>query len=302
MSAYAAKQLRRQRSRRTPRDRSVSVSRSLSRSDSGSGIAKRKEEIRARLQSPEQQKAAEPIPTLPATTYEAAPESMSRRDMIMAQIEALEQEKMFVQQAAQEEYKRRTSGYGSGMFGQPVVQEPEPMPFLPSAAEVVAQQQRRMSQAQMQMRESMIIPPSARFPPAPSPETSRRSSPKPAGTGLWSPSSQSRNHKQANTATTLGLWTPAGHSSGTMTIKMTSGEEDAVAQARRARGRKVMMKKQRRAEILAQIAAIEADIDPMAEIRRQDLWRARASGRGGRGPGGRNWLHERKPSRVMLRR
>jgi hypothetical protein len=88
--------------------------------------------------------------------------------------------------------------------------------------------------------------------------------------------------------------------SSTSADEWDANGEDGEAFARRARGRKAKQKVARRAEILAQIAAIENDIDLMAEYKNQRMWSVRAARAAGNLK--RNWLHERKPSRVMLRR
>jgi len=277
--------LRRQRSKISTRERPASRGRALSRSDSS-----RKDEIRAQIRALEQEKALgeaeEAIPRLPET---------EKRDAIMAQIEALEQERIFVQHAAQEEYRRRMSaGYGS-FSGQLMTEEPEEVavPVLPSPEEVVAQVQRRMSLAK---RRESIARSAPVAPTAPATLSVKRTSPPPHPAalpkGLWSPPTQTKlNHAEAKT-----LWTPL---SVGQTTELAGGSEDAEAFARRARGRKTMQKLARRAEILAQIAMIERDVDPMAEYRRQRMWSLRAARTGN---SKRSWLHERKASKgVMLR-
>ncbi|KAK0708340.1 hypothetical protein B0H67DRAFT_648418 [Lasiosphaeris hirsuta] len=297
MSCYVTKKLRRQRSSLRTRDRPSSRARTLSRSDS-SGGTRRKEEIRAQIRVLEQQseESVPPLPTDITATADAA-----RRAMIMAQIEALEQEKIFVQQAAQQDYNRRTS-MSRGMFAPQLTVEPESLnaSVLPSAADIIAQQQRRMSQAQM--RESMVwsesmavLAPKTPTRPAAQAETRRAPAPaRSAGTSkaMWTPPA-----KPVPTAK-VGLWTPM--SSATPGMVAAEGREDSEAWERRARGRRNKQKQARKAEILAQIAAIEAEIDPEAEYKRQKMWSVR-SARSQKGNGKGGWLHERTSSRVLLR-
>jgi len=263
--AYAQKKMRRQRSKVSTRDRPASRGKALGRSDSANSInskRKDKEEIRAQIRALEQGVSAPELPIL---------------DPIMAQIQALEQERLFVQQAAQEEYRRRTS-VSYGMYTQqPMTEEP----VLMSPEEVVAQQQRRMSQAQM--RESMIWGAQ----PVKLVNAKLVDSKPAAMKGLWTAPAK------AAVSQGQGLWTPGP----AVALTAVVGMEDTEAHLRRARGRKAMQKMARRAEILAQIAAIEADIDPLAEFKSQQLWRVTRMRRSKK----RDWLHERKPSRVALR-
>ncbi|KAK1755684.1 hypothetical protein QBC47DRAFT_193301 [Echria macrotheca] len=283
-AAYASKKLRRQRSKVSTRERPASRGRAMSRSDSvggsSSSSSKRKEEIRAQIRALEQEvEMPQPV----------------GQDMIMAQIEALEQERLFAQQFAQEELRRRTSmGYGI-YTEQPMTEEPEPV--LLSAAEIVAQQQRRISLAQMRGPMDLGAGQPVQLAKA---EPVKLVTAKPVQLVQDTPAS----------VLTKGLWTapqkrPAGNNlKGLWTAESAPhgslepvGEEDGEAHARRARGRKAIQKMARRGEILAQIAAIEADIDPMAEFKAQQLWRVTRVRRSRR----RDWLHERKPSRVALR-
>ena len=260
--------LRRQRSRVSTRDRpasrAASRTRGLSRSDSSNsspGDSKRKEEIRA------------PISALESQPGNDVPPS------ILAQIEALEQERLFVQQAAQQEYARRTSV----SYQPPVIPalEVETESVIPSAAEVVAQLQRRVSMARS--RSTRVQIPSAKPTPPTTPGSAHKLS-----LHLWTPPPATPSQ-----AAQKGLW--AANSSRVSSTVLE--QDDAEALARRARGRKAKASQVHHAEILAQIAAIENDVDPMAAFRVQKLWR-----RVSRRKGATHWLHERKPSRgVMLR-
>lgn len=261
--------LRRQRSRVSTRDRpasrAASRTRGLARSDSSNsspGGSKRKEEIRAQIRALESQPGNDVPPS------------------IMAQIEALEQERLFVQQAAQQEYARRTSvSYQPPAMPVP---EMETESVIPSAAEVVAQLQRRVSMART--RSTKVQAPSAK----PTPSTTPVSAPKPS-LHLWTPPTAS-----SSPSAQKGLWTPNAPRMSSAVLE----QDDAEALARRARGRKAKARQARRAEILGQIAAIENDVDPMAAFRAQRMWRGVSRRKGTM----QNWLHERKPSRgVMLR-
>ncbi|KAK4190798.1 hypothetical protein QBC35DRAFT_55243 [Podospora australis] len=257
ISSYAAKKLRRHRSKRSTEPGHV---RSRSRSASHS----RKDEIRALIRTIEEEgEYVVPVPAIP------------RRDAIQAQIEALEQERMFVQQAAQAEYLRRTSMLNH-YVPEPVLPEPEPI------VETVQDIQRRLSQ---RIRESLIIsrPSSATTTPVATPTRARSKSikitkaapplptttttttvAKPPAT-LWTPPV-----KKAVVAAPTGLWTDqADHS-----VASPPAEEDSDAAARRAHGRKTIQKKARRAEILAQIAAVKAGLNPFTTFEGMSLWTA----------------------------
>ncbi|KAL2129267.1 hypothetical protein VTI74DRAFT_7990 [Chaetomium olivicolor] len=259
--AYAAAKLRRQRSKQT---RSESGSRSTSRS-------RRKGEIRAQTHALEQEdrKADEVYTSSESTPPLPQPVSASRQDAIQAQIEALEQERLFAQRAALEEYRRRTTAM---TMGEPVV---EPMP---AGAETVQDLQRRLSQ---RIRESLAFStPSAKpvSPPAPTPisivsssqtaspsspstttssstaatapEHSATSDPKPRAR-LWTPPL-----RPPPIVSPTGLWTP-GATSHTSPHYMPSAKEDAEAAAQRARRRKATQERERTQEVLGQIARME---------------------------------------------
>ncbi|KAJ4293877.1 hypothetical protein N0V88_005391 [Collariella sp. IMI 366227] len=158
-SAYAAKKLRRQRSKQQ-RDRerpSSSRSRSTSR---------RKEEIRAQIRALEQQQQQQQESAgddVVYTSSEAPPPlprslSLARRDSTQARIEALEEERLFAQRVAQEKHRRRQTTMASSMTAP-----------MPTGAETVQDLQRRLSQ---QIRESLVFstpstPSSTKKTPAP---------------------------------------------------------------------------------------------------------------------------------------
>ncbi|GAB1315912.1 hypothetical protein MFIFM68171_06122 [Madurella fahalii] len=269
MSAYAAKKLRRQRRQHSSaRSRSASVSRAgSSRSSSRS---RRKEEIRSQIRVHEEQE----LPVSAGRTMM----TMSQRDAIQAQIEALEQERLFAQRFAQEESnRRRMSSYYA---------EPEP----PIMVDTVQDLQRHLSR---QIRQSLVFGSTRQqeeekaamspVPPVPSQTESGR---KPnfdktmSGSALlWTPPAPSKP-----VASPTGLWT----SQADRSVPSPAVKEDKEAAVRRARRRKVLQRKQRRGEILGQIAAIEAGLNPFANFSGERMW----------GPVGRkseewqmDWLH-----------
>ncbi|KAK0641226.1 hypothetical protein B0T16DRAFT_211581 [Cercophora newfieldiana] len=264
MESYAAKKLRRQRSKVSTRERPA---------ERANSVKKDKEEIRAQIRALE----------------------MGQDGGIMAQIEALEQERLFVQRAAEEEYKRRmSSGYGL-YTEEKMVQEPEQVEVLLAPEEVVASVQRRMSLAMRRessvKRGSSVKRERKRVGPVEKENGMERE--KGVLKGLWAAPEKADAGKKE----TEGLWTR-----GASGASEEGSVEDGEAYERRARGRKARGKVARRAEILKQIAMIEQDVDPMAEFRAQRMWSVRAArAAGGNRSGKRSWLHERKPSRVMLR-
>ncbi|KAK0628909.1 hypothetical protein B0T17DRAFT_614761 [Bombardia bombarda] len=323
MAAYAAKKLRRQRSKRdvssgSSRERSRSRghgssssssssythSHSLSRSDSSRSL--RKDEIRAQIRALEQEEVV-PVPPVPA--FSADP-------MFQAQMEAMEQERLYIQKAAREDYNRRAT-----MRATYYAQE-EQMPSTP-----LEELQRQMAS---QVRQSLVWMKSepalsvaeaagvgANVAASEGVEAKRAARPYRAQMPeperwvvgekeMWSAPVVRREEEMVVGG---GMWPSVGTTAAAQT---TSGEEDSEAWARRARGRKMMQKKARRAEILAQIAAIEAGVDLTAvmEFRGKRLWRVgggkeRKMRREARG-GGRDWLRfyesrDRHASRVMLR-
>ncbi|KAK3381547.1 hypothetical protein B0H63DRAFT_416347 [Podospora didyma] len=301
MSAYAAKKLRRQRSRRSTHDRSESRSRSLSRTDSSRSRRSKKDEIIAQIRALEQEDS-DVLPPVPRVPTEITAELMSRNAMIQAQVEALEQEREWVQRAAQEDYNRRAS---RGMFAQPLVSEPEPMPeaswqHRASMGVQTIQDLQRHLESQDHIRQSLMWtdPPSSSL----SANTTIKSSPsspsrEPMAEGAKKQAAQmwSAPAKASPTNASTGLWPATGQ--GLAAVAAPS--EDADASARRARGRKSKQKKERRAEILAQIAAIESgsNPNPFAHYQHQAMWSLGASVRS-KGGGRKNWLADSKANRV----
>ncbi|EON99802.1 hypothetical protein UCRPA7_4656 [Phaeoacremonium minimum UCRPA7] len=250
MSSYASKKLRRQRSRDNKESRipTPTRERSLSRSDSR---GKRREEILAQIQAIEN--AVPEVPAIPAAMAEPSSD-FSQNAMIMAQIEALEQERLFAEQFAR---KSMISEYSTPIM------EVEPVPELP-------QQQQLWTK--------------------PTEEPSEVSNSQPRDSTMWDPE---------QTPKIVEASAPA----------LASPRDDAESQLMRSRSRS--QKEQRRAEILAQIAAIEGGADPMSinGMNEQPMW-SRAQGeerkrRESRG-GDKDWLEEGKAkksigSKIQLR-
>ena len=324
MSAYAAKKLRRQRSKRDGSSSPVSRSNSssstswkdrdraaLTRSDSNR--MKRKEEIRAQLRALEQSTTSPPPPApAPAPVDNDMYFMPSTDPMIQAQIEALEEERLFVERAAKEEYRRRTS-----MYTEEVPEEAEQqIPSVPTIEHL----QRHLS---TQVRESLVLGPYA-YEASTSPSSSASHSHSHSNSQSTTSSSlspissttSSPHHHHSKPPATLWTSPPSTTPPPTWTVQSpthpssTQGNEDTEARRRRERGRKHIQKQNRRNEILAQIAAIEAGVDPRAEYYSQGMW-SLMGGDVAKGKGqGKNWLkevntasggHRRGTSRVMLR-
>ncbi|KAK3899006.1 hypothetical protein C8A05DRAFT_18496 [Staphylotrichum tortipilum] len=213
--------------------------------------------------------------TAPAATKLAEPAVLSRRDtLIQAQIEALEQERLFVERAAQEDYRRRQAFSTATMAVLPAEPAAAVM-MLPAGAETVQDLQRRMSR---QIRQSLVFSKAkpttvtttvTTAPPAPI------NPPKPhlhLTPSLWTPAPCSPS------TSPTGLW-----SATTPTAYDLSGawaEEDMEAARQRARRRRVVQRKQRRQEILGQIWAVERGLNPFVDFAGMGLW-IRGGGFGG---------------------
>ncbi|KAK3682535.1 hypothetical protein B0T22DRAFT_287224 [Podospora appendiculata] len=311
MSAYAAKKLRRQRSKHHCSLSRSSSGRSLSRS--GSNRSLRKEEILAQIRALEEEStlATSPVPQVPAVAEIEQDVFSMYHPAIQAQIEALEQEKMFAQQVAQQDYRRRTLQI---VLDEPLVEEPEPVPaerhwHNPAMGVRTMEDLQRHLESQAEIRQSLMwtSPPS---PMAASPaavqapawfssaveQTSGEST-----SLLWSSAAKSA----LVSVDSNGMWTPAvrrPNSSSTPSLVTAMGEDGEAAE-RLARGRRSKQKKQRHAEILAKIAAIEAGVDGEVEYQRQGMWVRGAHKRLVKG-GGKEWLRvneNRQMGRVMLR-
>lgn len=262
----------------------------LHRSSSGSqnrSGAQPKEKVRAI----EQQEASAEM--LQPTVY--------HNSAIQAQVEALEQERMFAERTAQAEYRRRTS-MAAAAVAEPVVALEEEMTGFMTVQDL----QRRLS---LRIRQSLVFAPA----PAPVqlpqhvPEPSdvvaasvEKSKPEPrapssAASGqekgvryLWIPQSRPA-------VSTTGMWSaPAKRGSSTS----PSAEEDMFAASQRAHRRGMLQKKQEEQEILAQMAAVMRGENPFVNFPGMDLWAdgekaAEAQARG------RDWLHSVCAPRVQ---
>ncbi|KAM7207328.1 hypothetical protein V8F20_002390 [Naviculisporaceae sp. PSN 640] len=297
MACYAAKKLRRQRSK-------SSVSRSNSR--------KRREEIKAQIRALEESEFTIPAVPVPETTDRLfMPEASSAAaaagpapldPFIQAQIEALEQERMFVQRLAQEEYARRASiVFAEEKQQQQQVEEVPPVPVLPAVEDL----QRRLSR---QVHQSLVWRKEETKPVAVVHMRSGSSSSEGSDASgsmmtftTGSSSTAHQHHAHSNSVASVvsvpevpspvkqqrtgyrsafptpvfsgpvSLWTPPSKTapappawqqmpslSALPASYQLEGIEDRSAQQRREKGRKQIQRLKRRNEILAQIAAIES--------------------------------------------
>ncbi|KAK4242735.1 hypothetical protein C8A03DRAFT_28965 [Achaetomium macrosporum] len=296
MSAYAAKEhLRRQCS---------SSSKQQQRQHEQRSDDSRKEEIGVL-----EQELPRDNMMLPRPVPEQPPLFSQRDSKIQAQIEALEQERLFVERAAQEEYRRRTTvttTMSTGQYGAADV-------VMPAGAETVEDLQRRLS---LQIRQSLVLAKHSSSTPS-SASVSRSGSNSGKGSKTASSSSSYRASQSTiprekgkqpllwsppprpvpvSVPAPSGLWTPtprvASHSSAASSTWQQSGD-DAEAAAQRVRRRRAMQKRQRRAEILAQIAAVEQGLNPFVDFGGMELWSAMADNiprREKEKGGARDWL------------
>ncbi|KAK4171769.1 hypothetical protein QBC36DRAFT_365240 [Triangularia setosa] len=206
-----------------------------------------------------------------------------RRDTIQAQIEALEQERIFAQQFAQAEYRRRTTSVSVVPFPPP---PPVPVeePAMATTFETVQDIQRRLSH---RIRESLIISRQA------TPEQTPVSTPARAHSRSKS-SGSSRSHKSTKpksvpavpTKPAATLWTPPVPVAAVPSQQMWAATkaintpttevavEDAESAARRQKGRKMIQKKARKVEILGQIRAVKRGEDPFERFEGMTMWTA----------------------------
>ncbi|KAL2197932.1 hypothetical protein P885DRAFT_59577 [Corynascus similis CBS 632.67] len=244
----------------------------------------------------EDARATNEAPIEVPVSFPAAPQSPTKftNDSIQAQIEALEQERLFVERAAQEEYRRRTSMAPPVAFVEQPVMAAEELTGL----EAVQALQRRLSQ---RIRQSLVF---AQPAPALAHEglneksmtkdegriVSRVSSePAEAKTGkglLWNP----LEFKAKGVST--GLWSANADRGRSLTA--LSVKEDAFAASQRARGRKVLQEKERMQEILAQMDAVERGENPFVHFAGMELWAGREKSPVARL---RDWLHSECVSR-----
>ncbi|KAK0742489.1 hypothetical protein B0T21DRAFT_434835 [Apiosordaria backusii] len=213
---------------------------------------------------------------------ERSPSTRGRRDTIQAQIEALEQERLFAQQFAQAEYRRRTTSVSIPFPPPPVPPVPVEEPTMATTTfETVQDIQRRLSH---RIRESLVI--SRQTTPEQTPVST------PARTHSRSKSSSSRSHKSSKSKSipavpakpVATLWIPPVPAATIPSEQMwtaanaiyTSTEvtavEDAESAARRQKGRKTIQKKARKVEILGQIRAVKRGEDPFERFEGQRMW------------------------------
>ncbi|VBB79979.1 Putative protein of unknown function [Podospora comata] len=212
----------------------------------------------------------------------ASSSTRSRRDTIQAQIEALEQERLFAQQFAQAEYRRRNTSISAPFPPPPPIPTEEPT-MATTTFETVQDIQRRLSH---RIRESLVI--SRQTTPEQTPVST------PARTHSRSKPSVSRSHKSSRskvpavvpTKPAATLWAPPaavavipsqqmwGLAKGVNTPTADGAVEDAESAARRQKGRKTIQKKARKVEILGQIRAVKRGEDPFERFEGQGLWAA----------------------------
>jgi hypothetical protein len=272
ISAYAAKELHRQRSQQQQRQSNDQQVGTRSRSDSSS---RRKEEIRAI----QEHANSEVLPSIPAISAAAMSQTqnqsqskMTRRDAIQAQIEALEQERQFAQQAARQTFMTPPPP------PPPAVEEAGPIGF-DSIQELQRHLSRQLHQSlvfanvkasaatatAMPIRTKSVSSTSSVRSPTQLKKTAAK-----ASNLLWTPPVRT-----TTTATAaIGLWTP-DPAAASMKPAAAVVVEDSEARTRRARRRRVVQRAQRRAEILAQIAAVERGVNPFVYFEGEELWRAK---------------------------
>ncbi|KAK4044211.1 hypothetical protein C8A01DRAFT_31524 [Parachaetomium inaequale] len=287
MAAYASRKLRRQRSKtRRASSSSSAEARSRSRSTSRSRSHSRRNEgqqqdmgIGGEGEVYTSSAAPPPIPPVLGETVFCGGDNSA----IQAQIEALEQERLFVERAAQEEYRRRTS-MSVGVREGPVAvkEEEEEEKEDVRGMETVQELQRRLS---LRIRQSLVftakapageVSKSKQQPPMTS--TSASAGPGKGKQLLWNP-----HTCRAAPVSPTGLWSAAAeHNSSSAPWT----EEDTLAASQRARRRRTMQKKQRRQEILAQMAAVGRGENPFVDFASTKLW---ATGKGVVVV--RDWLH-----------
>ncbi|KAK4157030.1 hypothetical protein C8A00DRAFT_40513 [Chaetomidium leptoderma] len=252
--------------------------------------------------SEEGEQQEEEVPAFPVQQQETSPWQQgvnnSHNSAIQAQIEALEQERLFVERAAKEEYLRRTTALPPTVM---MVVEVEEEAMLAGGGDTTVQDlQRRLSQ---RIRQSLVFSPSP-APPLPlavtmiKPEllaaVSRSGSTKKSKTSaqielsggalLWTAQTSS-----SSSSSSTGMWSAASVRLSSAGLSRAA-EEDAEVAVQRARRRRVMQKLQRRQEILAQIAAVEAGMNPFVDFAGMGMWVGSSKG-GVVVEEGRDWLH-----------
>jgi hypothetical protein len=256
MAAYAAKKLRRQRSRSrravsSPSSDARSRSRSRSRSGRNEGRNEGKQEetgIGGEREGVYTSSAAPPpIPPVLEQTAFQRPENSA----IQAQIEALEQERLFAERTAQEEYRRRTP-MGVVVREEPVAVKKEEEEKKEKKEEVAGMEtvqdlQRKLS---LRIRQSLVFTAAAKAPPAAGAVSQSKQQPPVSLVSIAVPSQVKSEQLWAAAAIGTGsggvpspstaLWA-AGHSSP---LDSPPAKEDSFATTQRAESRKTVQKKQ----------------------------------------------------------
>ncbi|KAK4119300.1 hypothetical protein N657DRAFT_693778 [Parathielavia appendiculata] len=319
-SAYAARRLEPRRS--TQQQRS---SDSLSRSSSQTG-SRHKDEVPAQTQIRAQEHegwneaytpSAPPLPT--PLALERLEISHRNAVTIQAQIEALEQERLLAEGATQEEYRWRgtTTTIMAVTAGEttagPAAAEVDALMTMPAAVLTVQDLQRQLSMA---IRQSLVFAGKSRVASGavsraePKSEnksdklavTAAQVEPPRQSSLLWTPIPRLTSPVVSSTT---GLW--LANSSSFAAPSWTAEEKDAMAASRR---RRVVQTRQRRQEMLAQIAAGESVVNAFVDFGGMGLWeygvggdKKSAGDERERGLG-RDWLHsvcERRTRGVVLR-
>ncbi|CCC11156.1 unnamed protein product [Sordaria macrospora k-hell] len=306
MSAYAHKKLRRHRrsgssaSKSHFRSASTSstASRKHSRSHSSSSGKKRRESIIAQIHAIEAEMGLIPedsvvVPEVPSLDEIEA----SRKAKIQAQIEALEQEKSFAAQMARESFvtrRRASSSVSRATTASGTTNSESDGPASMDSFPLSLSSQRPSTATSVDLEHDVDLDQedkSIDIPEVPEIPELTVSSPEPTNNGLWtapsplpqpipspvptlwtppaSPASSFESYEEALPSPKF-LWQPKP---GKPEI-IAKTDEDREAHERRALGRKGLLMKQRKAEILEQIKALESgDIEGVKEkFKKQGLW------------------------------
>ncbi|KAH6616965.1 hypothetical protein F5144DRAFT_596088 [Chaetomium tenue] len=192
---------------------------------------------------------------------------------IQAQIEALEQERMFAERTAQAEYRRRTS---MAAVAEPVVPVEEEM----TGFDTVQDLQRRLS---LRIRQSLVFAPAPVQQPQPVPappvvaasvevlrsEVKSKSAPRASAVGQGKTASYLWTSDSRPAVSTTGMWSAAVKRGSSAS---PSVEEDNFAALQRASRRGMLQKKQEEQEILEQMAAIERGENPFVHFSGMKPW------------------------------
>ncbi|KAL2187338.1 hypothetical protein L209DRAFT_753289 [Thermothelomyces heterothallicus CBS 203.75] len=198
--------------------------------------------------------APSPIPTAleSPSSYE--------HDTIQARIEALEQERLFVERAVHKEYRRRTS-----MAPPAAIVEQQPSMTVEGLAgvDMVQELQRRLS---LRIRQSLVFAYPAPVPVSEEPKetpTAESKEVRAVSPGLREPVRDRQGERlllwkprvPAAIGLSTGLW--SANSERNQPVTAPSVEEDACAASQRAQRRRTLQKKQRMQEVLAQMPLVD---------------------------------------------